>query len=267
MLLASDLPPDLQSRISPLLALAAFGVVVAASAMYAVYLSVRRRDVVPIVVCVGALICAFNEPIYDILGKIVYADNHPMAYTYFGREIPWFLVIGYLPWVGLLPYLVAQAMRNGVPRSKLHWLAFGSFVSVVVVETLGTSFEAWGYYGDPPLKFLVVAPQMAPVPIVGGFLLFAVADRLSGWKRAVAAFAISTVALPMVFASASWPLYVGLNADLPVVVNWFLAIAMLALAAATVAAATQLGENHRKLLELEVNTRLNASTHASMVDP
>lgn len=142
MLLASDLPPDLQSRISPLLVLAAFGVVVAASAMYAVYLSVRRRDVVPIVVCVGALICAFNEPIYDILDKIVYADNHPMAYAYFGREIPWFLVIGYLPWVGLLPYLVAQAMRNGVPRSKLHWLAFGSFVSVVVFETLGTSFAA-----------------------------------------------------------------------------------------------------------------------------
>lgn len=102
---------------------------------------------------------------------------------------------------------------------------------------------------------------MAPVPIVGGFLLFAVADRLSGWKRAVAAFAISTVALPMVFASASWPLYDGLNADLPVVVNRFLAIAMLALTAATVAAATQLGENHRKFLELEGNTRLQSPAH------
>ncbi len=82
-LLASDLPPDLHSRISPALVLAAFGVIVAASVVYAVYLAVRRRDVVPLVVCVGALICALNEPIYDILDKIVYADNHPMAYTYF----------------------------------------------------------------------------------------------------------------------------------------------------------------------------------------
>jgi hypothetical protein len=234
-----------------MLVLIAFGLVVVASIVYAVYLAVRRRDVVPIVVCIGALVCAFNEPIYDILGKIVYADNHPMAYSYFGREIPWFLVIGYLPWVGLLPYLVAQAMRNGVARSRLHWLAFGSFVSVVIVETCGTSLDAWGYYGEPPLKFLVVAPQMAPVPIVGGFLLFAVADRLSGWKRILAAFAISTVALPMVFASASWPLYVGLNADLPAALNWVLGAVMLALTAATVAAATQLGENHRKFLELE----------------
>lgn len=83
----------------------------------------------------------------------------------------------------------------------------------------------------------------------------------------LAAFAISTVALLMVFASASWPLYVGLNADLPVVVNWVLAIAMLALTAATVAAATQLGENHRKFLELEGNTRLQASAHVSTSRP
>jgi hypothetical protein len=104
------------------------------------------------------------------------------------------------------------------------------------------------------LKFLVVAPQMAPVPIVGGLLLFAVADRLAGWKRVGAAFAISTVALPMVFASASWPLYVGLNADLPVIVNWLLGIAMLGLTAGTVAAATKLGENHRRLIELETSS-------------
>jgi hypothetical protein len=251
MFLAADVPPDLHSRVSPGLVLALFGAVALASAVYAIYLAVRRRDLVPVVVCVGALVCAFNEPIYDLLGKIVYAGNHPMAYSYFGRDIPWFLVVGYLPWVGLLPYLISRAMRDGVPRSRLHLLAFASFVSVVVVETFGNSVDAWTYYGDAPLKFLVVAPQMAPVPIVGGFLLFAVADRLAGWKRVLAAFAISTVALPMVFASASWPLYVGLNADLPAVVDWLLGIAMLSLTVGMVAAATRLGEDHRRLLQLE----------------
>jgi len=251
MILASDLPPELHSQAPPGVVLGAFGTVALASAIYAIYLTVQRRDPVPVIVCLGALVCAFNEPIYDILGKIVYAGNHPMAYTYFGREIPWFLVIGYLPWVGLLPYLLAQAMRNGMARRTLHLFAFGSFVSVVVVETLGTHFDSWAYYGDAPLKFLVVAPQMAPVPIVGGYLLFAVADALTGWKRVMASFAISTVALPMVFASASWPLYVGLNADLPTAVNWLLGITMLALTAATVAATTHLAANHRRLLQLE----------------
>jgi hypothetical protein len=251
MFLAAEMPTDLHSTLSPSVVLAIFAAAAVVATGYAIYLAASRRDWVPIVVCVGALVCALNEPIYDLLGKILYADNHLMAYSYFGREIPWFLVLGYLPWVGLLPYLIAQAMRDGVSRSKLHLLAFGSFVSVVVVESFGNSVDAWTYYGDAPLKFLVVAPQMAPVPVVGGFLLFAVADRLAGWKRVAAAFAISTMALPMVFASASWPLYVGLNADLPTVVNWILGIVMLALSAGTVAAATQLGENHRHFLDME----------------
>lgn len=238
-------PPHLVSQIPPGAVLGAFGLIVAASAVYAIVTTVRTRDLMPVVVCVGALVCAFNEPIYDILGKIVYADNHPMAYTSFGRSIPWFLVIGYLPWVGLLPYLISRAMHAGVSRNKLHGIAFGSFLSVVVVESIGTSFHAWAYYGQVPLKFLVVAPQMAPVPIVGGFLLFAVADRFNGWRRLAAGFAISTLALPMVFASASWPLYIGLNSDLPAVLNWILGAAMLGLSAAVVAATTKLAETVR----------------------
>jgi len=238
-------PPPLTSMVNTSVVLALFAAAAGLAAIAAIWLAVRRRDAMPIVVCIGALVCAFNEPIYDILGKIVYASDHPIAFTSFGRSIPWFLVVGYLPWVGLLPYLISVAMKGGVARSKLHWLAFGSFVSVVVVETFGTSQDAWLYYGDAPLRFLVVAPQMAPVPIVGGFLLFAVADRLSGWRRLVAGFAISTLALPMVFASASWPLYVGLYSDLPIAVDYLLGILMLALSAGIVVATTRLAETVR----------------------
>lgn len=188
---------------------------------------------------------------FDILGQIVYASNHSMAYSYFGRDIPWFRVLGYLPWVGLLPYLIARAMSDGVPRRRLHMLAVGSFVSVVIVESLGNALDAWTNYGDAPLKYLVVAPQMAPVPIVGGYLLLA--DSLSGWTRVLAAFVISTVALPMVFASASWPLYVGLNADLPAFMDWLMGGAMLALTGFTVLAATQLAQNHWRVRKLELS--------------
>jgi len=242
---ANVVPPELVSKIPPGALLAVFGVIAGAAAVYAVVLAVRRRDPLPVVVCVGALVCALNEPIYDLLGLIVYAGNHPMAFTAFGRSVPWFLVVGYLPWVGLLPYLISRAMHSGISRGKLHMIAFGSFLSVVVVESIGTSFHAWAYYGDPPLKFLVVAPQMAPVPIVGGFLLFAVADRFNGWRRSVVGFAISTVALPMVFASASWPLYLGLNSDLPVAVNWLAGVVMLALTVGVVMATTSLAQEVR----------------------
>jgi hypothetical protein len=63
----------------------------------------------------------------------------------------------------------------------------------------------------------------------------------------------------MVFASASWPLYVGLNADLPTAINWILGLVMLGLTAATVAAATQLAQDHKKLRDLEGREFLTAS--------
>ncbi len=127
-------PPPLTSMVNTSVVLALFAAAAGLAAIAAIWLAVRRRDAMPIVVCIGALVCAFNEPIYDILGKIVYASDHPIAFTSFGRSIPWFLVVGYLPWVGLLPYLISVAMKGGVARSKWHWLAFGSFVSVVVVR-------------------------------------------------------------------------------------------------------------------------------------
>lgn len=240
-------PPQIVSQIDPAIVLGVFGALVTAAAIVAVVWAARLKDPLPVACCVGAMVCALNEPIYDILGKIVYASDHAMAFTAIGRDIPWFLVIGYLPLVGLLPYAISRMMAAGVSRARLHAIALGSCLSVVVIETFGTWFDAWAYYGEPPLKYLVVAPQMAPVPIVGGFLLYVVAHRFTGWRRAVSGFVISLLALPIVFASASWPLYFGLYTELPAPVDWALAAAMLALSAAMVVATTGLAERWRRL--------------------
>jgi hypothetical protein len=239
-------PPTIVSSINTDIVLAVFAVAAALAAIVAVRLAIAHRDALPVAVCVGSLVCALNEPIYDILGKIVYASNNPMAYVAFGRAVPWFLVLGYVPWVGLAPYLIAGWIESGVPRARLHWLAAGSMLSVVVIETLGNLTQTWGYYGVPPLKYLVVAPQMAPVPIVGGVLLYALAWPLSGWRRAVVGFAISTLALPMVFASASWPLYFGLYVDLPVPVRWAAGVLMLLFTTGMVVGATSIGYRLRR---------------------
>ncbi|GHV73865.1 hypothetical protein AGMMS49940_11670 [Spirochaetia bacterium] len=234
--------PVIFSEINTTVVLAVFAVLACASVIYAIVLTIRESDPLPIAACIGALICALNEPIYDILGKIVYASNNPMAFTAFGREVPWFLVIGYVPWVGLLPVIIARMMADGVPRKKLHIIALVSFLSVVCVESLGTYFSAWAYYGDVPLKYLVVAPQMAPVPIVGGFLLYAISHKYKGWRRALSAAVISTLTLPMVFASASWPLYLGLYSDISPLVRWIAGIAMLGFTVAIVGATTGLAQ-------------------------
>jgi hypothetical protein len=60
----------------------------------------------------------------------------------------------------------------------------------------------------------------------------------------------------MVFASASWPLYFGLNTDMPVAVDWILGVAMVGLSVGVVAATTALAQTIRegRLLASAANT-------------
>jgi hypothetical protein len=238
-------PPRVMADIDPWMLLGLFLVIVAAASAWAVRLAIKNKDFLPIACCAGALVAAFNEPIYDILGKIVYAENNPMAFSSFGREIPWFLVIGYLPWVGLAPYLVYKMMEAGIARRKLHVAAAVLFVSVVIIETFGNLLHLWLYYGQAPMKFLVVAPQTVTYPLVGGFLLYALAGQLTGWRRAGVGFVVAAIVLPIGFAATSWPIYIAMYSDLPVALSWILSLVMLALCAALAAASTYLADKWR----------------------
>jgi hypothetical protein len=219
-------PPVLVSHAGPAVLLVVFGVPAAAALVYSVIIAVRRRDPLPVAACLGALLCAMNEPIFDVLGKIVYAQNHPVAFTALGRSTPWFLVIGYVPWVGLLPYLIARGMADGWSRRRLYLIAIAGVSSVVGVELINLWLRAWEYYGETPLKYFGGVAAMAAVPLAGGYLIYAVADHLRGVARAVAGFLIPTMVLPMIFAATGWPLYIALYAHASGVVDW-LAIAML----------------------------------------
>jgi hypothetical protein len=238
-------PPPLVSDVSPWLLLGVFGAIVVAAVAWAISLAVKERDFLPIACCAGALVASFNEPIYDILGKIVYAENNPMAFNAFGRAIPWFLVIGYLPWVGLAPYVVYKKMEAGISRRTLHIAAGLLFVSVVIIETFGNLLHLWLYYGEAPMKFLVVAPQQVALPLLGGFLLYALAGQASGWRRPAIGFVVAAVALPIVYAGASWPVYVALYSNLPAALDWLLSVVMLGLCVAMGVAATFLAEKWR----------------------
>jgi hypothetical protein len=193
----------------------------------------RRRDVVPVLVCVGAVLAVLNEPIYDLLGQIVYPSNHPRFFRAFDRDIPLFLLGGYVPWVGLLPSVLAARMRDGIQARTLYLIAIVSFCSVVVVEIVGTTTDNWVYYGEAPLKYLGVAPQMAPMPIVAAWLLYTITPRLHGWSRMLVVL-IPPFALGATYAGTGWPMYVALHADVPVVFDYLAGLTTLALCAAVV---------------------------------
>jgi hypothetical protein len=222
--MAIEAPPTLVSPLPSWVMLTFFGVTALASASAAAYWSYRRRDLLPLVCVVSAMVCALNEPIFDVLGKIVYADNAIIAFSAFDREIPLFLVIGYIAWVGVLPYVIARGMRAGWSAKVLYTISIVDVSSVVVVEIVNHFIHGWWYYGEAPLNYFGGVAAMASVPLAGGFLLFALAFPLRGWKRLATAFFIPIFSLPMMFAATGWPLYLALHSDYPTFMN-YLAVA------------------------------------------
>lgn len=238
-------PPHTTSDIDTTVFLVFFGVLALATFSAALTHGRRTRDVVPVAVCIGALVCALNEPIFDELGKIVYAGDAARAYSAFGRDIPLFLVIGYVPWVAGLSCVISQLIARGTPRRKLHLIAFASFASVTCVEFAGTSLESWTYYGDPPLKYLGVSPMMAPVPILCGALIYILGTRLRGPSRWLIGL-VPLFSLPAVYAAAGMPMYVALHSNVSKLVQYAAGAATLAFCAAIVVAATLVAERWRE---------------------
>ncbi|MGE2713021.1 hypothetical protein ACQI4L_03070 [Mycolicibacterium litorale] len=221
-------PPVLVSPLPPWVWLALFGTTALTSVSLATYWSITRRDPIPLLSCIGAAVCALNEPIFDVLGKIVYAENNIMAYSAFGRDIPVFLVIGYIAWVGLLPYVIARGMQAGWSARRLYAVSIAGVTSVWGVEAVNLFIHGWSYYGDPPLKFFGGVAAMASVPLAAAFLLYALGFTASGWRRCIAGFFVPLFSLPMMFAGTGWPLYLALHSDLPLIVD-YLAIGALIL--------------------------------------
>lgn len=236
--------PDLTSRVNTGWFLLLFGGLAAITVVAAARRSIRTRDPVPVVLCLGALLCAVNEPIYDLLGELNYAHNASMAYHSFGRGIPWFLVLGYVPWVAGLSYAVARLIERGAGRALLHWIAFGSFVSVTLIETSGNLTHAWLYYGEPPLKYLGVSPGMAGVPIVCGVLVYILETMLTGARRLLIGL-VPIFSLPAVYAAGCGPMYTTMHADVSKAVQYLAALVTLALISAIVAGASAIAMRWR----------------------
>jgi hypothetical protein len=214
-------------------ALLLFGALGAASLIWAAFALIRRRNVVPLLLCGGAAFAVVNEPIYDLLGKIFYASNHTLKFEAFGRDIPLMLFPGYMAWVAVAPYFMAHLIQSGVRKNILYLVAIVTFVSVVLVDRLGISTGNWTYYGDGPLHGFSGCLGMGPFPIVAGWLLSLAYGR-KGVAKEIAIFFIPSVSLAASFACTCFPLYFALHTDVPLALDWLAAALTILLSAGVV---------------------------------
>jgi hypothetical protein len=195
-----------------------FGVMGAICIVWAIVLLIRQKNVVPLLLCAGSALAVINEPIVDVLGKILYPHNFMWTLESFGRDIPLVLCPGYMAWCAMVPYYIARYMQKGAKKKTLYLIALFTFVSVVLTDTIATSNTHWVYYGEGLLHNFTGSLTMAAFPIVSGAMLFLVYRR-KGIAAKLAVFFIPSVALSASLAGTSFTLCFAMNTELPPVVD------------------------------------------------
>jgi hypothetical protein len=183
----------------------------------------RRRDSIFLCFVLSSAVCAWIEPIVDILGLVW----HPrfgqwQAFETFGRPIPVWVVFGYILVFGLLPSLDLVLLRRRVGY-RLMWIA--TLVNLAVdtaIEVPLTAHRLYYYYGDQPLKIgefpILQLAVNGTCALLIATVVFRFPQAFSG-ARALWLLLVAPAAQLGALA-VGLPAFSVLNTDLPQGIRW-----------------------------------------------
>jgi hypothetical protein len=150
---------------------------------YAIYASIRRRDLVHIWLFLGAGLAIPYEALGDNLVHVYYTEQGQIGWvTTFGHSIPAFIGILYFWYLTIYGYLMIRRARTGV-SARRFWLEWSGFLSFAIFfEMLVTSVggPTWIYYG--PQAFMVGdVPVLTPFTYVS--FMVAIAGAFCALER------------------------------------------------------------------------------------
>jgi hypothetical protein len=231
-------PTDLEAADNAGAYVLVIGACLAVGAAWCLRESVRRRDLLPVVMLLSGALAVGGEPIVDTLGAVWYpADNPVVPYTAMGVPQPLFLQLGYPLFWGAIVFVFYDLLRSG--RVRIWPLFLAVFAFDLFVEILGVRVLDVGvYYGPAPYRVLGFplwwAPVNAAVAIVGARALLAAVPLLPGW-RVLLLLPLAPAAFVGTHAMTAWPIWVAMHSDVAQVVRWLAATLTLALVALLIA--------------------------------
>lgn len=173
------MPDGLQAG---LLLVLGIGAAVAVGAQ--VWLAARRSTPVPVLVVLGALLCVVYEPIGDTMVLAYYPEDGQVTWVdLFGREIPVFIGLMYLCYIGPFVLLFEEFRRRGFTTRTWWSLWAGTALAIIVIEIVVMRFgAAWVYYG-PQRTVVADLPIWTPITYVS--FLFVIAAGVHGLARSL----------------------------------------------------------------------------------
>ncbi len=194
-----------------------------AALVWALLRLVRIRDEVPLLMWAGALIAVAAEPILDVLCHIWYAPDLPATIvTGWGIKVPLLVGLAWAFFVGMTGYLAYRLMDKGLTAPGTFKLMGGYMLLDAALEYPALTGGAWQYYGGQPFRLFGFPLWMtwinATGMILGGFLVWILAPRLSGAWRLVILLAPGAGYLTA-WTVLGWPNYLALEWNPPVAVR------------------------------------------------
>lgn len=178
------MPQPLEAIITGTFAVSAFAI-----AAFALYLCVKRRTPVPLLLMFGGLFTCMLEAPADIMINVTHpAIGQMNAFVSKGVAVPVYVVLAYFSYYGslgvfLYDRIVAQSITSATWWKLTAWTA----VTLVLGEALFTWLGLFHFYGRHPL-------WIGPMPlwfeganttslIVPVLVIYSVLPLLTGWKQ------------------------------------------------------------------------------------
>jgi hypothetical protein len=148
-----------------------FGIWAAAFAFLALpfvlYMWIKKKDNIPILVWLGGWVCSLLEPMLDHLGHLWWSHNLAgPAMSGFHLNIPFLIPPCYCGFVAMTGYLTYLVMRNGATKKKSGWsgsysprqICCWKFPVAIYMHTCTTDSILSGYSTSPCSGYGLTAP-------------------------------------------------------------------------------------------------------------
>lgn len=184
---------------------------------WALYCLFKKKNDLPILMCLSGLIVSLLEPMLDTLGHLWWPTNLPgPAFIGFDLHIPWLIPPCYVFFIAMTGYWAFLQMKKGLTVKGVFivWLLIAS--TDIIMEMPGTALGAYVYYGDASFKVLgfplawgwLNGTSMLAV----GALLYIVEPHLKGWNRLYITL-VCVAAMGAAYGVTAWPYFMSLNWD------------------------------------------------------
>lgn len=207
--------------------------------LYYVLNGLRRGDSTALWFCVGGTVASAFEPIVDVMGFCFFPrEGNWIAFEFFGRPIPWFVIPCYTWFVGGQGYWFYSILsRKGIRRADVWSLWLKSFSANLLLEYPAMALGMYTYYGHQPLaiaEFPLWFPAIhATSPIMSAMIVRLVRRHLIGMKSWVIA-AIVCCTYGMANCGLGWPVWCALSTDMGATISNVAALITVALIVTTI---------------------------------